>query len=410
MAKGLKQIKLGFIGLGQRGHVLMETVLKIFSDVEVTAVCDTYADRVADLQNIIEEARGMRPAGYVDAAELLKDENVNTVVISAAWEAHVPLAVASMEAGKITALEVGGAYAIDDCWKLVNTYERTKTPFMFLENCCFGKYELFATNMARKGLLGEVVHCHGAYCHDIRNEIASGVKIRHYRLRNYLNRNCENYPTHELGPIAKLLNINRGNRMLSLVSMSSKARGLHQYVQDKEEFAFLKNATFRQGDVVETLITCTDGTMISIKLDTSLPRPGTREFTVSGAKGFYSQIGNVLFLDEKETEEKGLADCFQSATPYEETYMPKIWKEITPEEIEAGHGGMDTLLFRAFFNAIKAGDEMPIDVYDAASWMAITCLSEASIAAGGAPVSIPDFTGGKWVMREPKDVIDFDKE
>ncbi len=388
----------------------METVLKIFKDVDVTAVCDTYADRVEDIQNIVEEARGVRPAGYFCSDDLLKDENVNTVVISAAWEAHVPLACAAMEAGKITALEVGGAYAVEDCWKLVDTYERTKTPFMFLENCCFGRRELFATNLARKGLLGEVVHCHGAYCHDLRHEISSGVKIRHYRLRNYLNRNCENYPTHELGPIAKLLNINRGNRMLSLVSVASKARGLSEYVQNKEEFAFLKNAKFMQGDIVETLITCTDGTVISIKLDTSLPRPGSREFTVSGTKGFYCQTGDVLVVDGQDCEEKGMDSCFESAKPYEEKYLPRIWKEITPEEIEAGHGGMDTLLFRAFFNAIKAGDEMPIDVYDAASWMAITCLSEASIAAGGAPVAIPDFTGGKWVMREPKDVIDFDEE
>ena len=76
-----------------------------------------------------------------------------------------------------------------------------------------------------KGKIGKVVHCHGSYAHDLRNEISSGNIIRHYRLRNYTARNSENYPTHELGPIAKLLNIHRGNRMLSLVSVSSKAEG-----------------------------------------------------------------------------------------------------------------------------------------------------------------------------------------
>ncbi len=39
----------------------------------------------------------------------------------------------------------------------------------------------------------------------------------------------------------------------------------------------------------------------------------------------------------------------------------------------------------------------PIDVYDAAAWMAVTCLSEESVALGGAPVCFPDFTGGKWI-------------
>ena len=51
---------------------------------------------------------------------------------------------------------------------------------------------------------------------------------------------------------------------------------------------------------------------------------------------------------------------------------------------------------------------MPIDVYDAATWMAISYLSEQSINAGGQPQAVPDFTGGKWLLRKSEDVIDFD--
>ena len=50
---------------------------------------------------------------------------------------------------------------------------------------------------------------------------------------------------------------------------------------------------------------------------------------------------------------------------------------------------------------------MPIDVYDAAAWMAVSALSEQSIALGGAPVAFPDFTGGAWVTRKPKDVAEY---
>ena len=57
--------------------------------------------------------------------------------------------------------------------------------------------------------------------------------------------------------------------------------------------------------------------------------------------------------------------------------------------------------------ALPLGKEMPIDVYDAASWMAITALSANSIALGGAPQIIPDYTNGKWQLRQPKDVVDF---
>ena len=405
----MDKIKLGFLGLGQRGRGLITNVLGNFPDVDIVAVCDEYPDRTEDEAKRIFESRGVEPAKYTHHSELLSDPNVNTVIISASWEAHIPLAIEAMKKGKICGLEVGGGYSVDDCWALVRTWEETKTPFMFLENCCYGKDELIATRMVRQGKLGEVVYAHGSYCHDLRWEICSGVKIRHYRLRNYLGRNCDNYPTHNLGPIAKLLNINRGNRMLKLSSMASKARGLSHYVQDKEEYAFLKDKTFAQGDVVCTNIQCADGSLITLKLDTSLPRAYSREFTVSGTKGIFSVPDSVVLTDDMDfNHEVGMATYRGNAEQVYEENMPGIWKSITKEQIEAGHGGMDTLELQAFFGAALSGEEMPIDVYDAASWMVITCLTEASIANGGMPIDIPDFTNGKWVLREPKDVIPLD--
>ena len=79
---------------------------------------------------------------------------------------------------------------------------------------------------------------------------------------------------------------------------------------------------------------------------------------------------------------------------------------MTEEQKKTGHGGMDGIEFATFVNCLQEGKPMPIDVYDAASWMCITALSEASIAAGGLPQSIPDFTGGMWTRRQPLDVVD----
>lgn len=401
-------IKMGIIGLGKRGEMMMQQILRSFPDVEISALCDAYEDRVEKACAQVVEARNMKPKCCTDYREVLANDEVNVVMISAAWEAHVPLAVATMKAGKITALEVGGAYSIEDCWKLVRTYEETKTPFMFLENCCYGKNELLATSLVRNGVLGEVVYCHGAYRHDLREEIAYGLRDRHYRLRNYMVRNCDNYPTHELGPIAKLLNINRGNRMLTLNSVSSKARGLSAYVKKKAELTELHDKNFAQGDVVETHITCADGTLISLKLDTTLPHKYSREFTVNGTKGMYCEDGNYVLEEGKYQHEAPMKEYFDSAENYKE-YLPKVWQEIDAETIKSGHGGVDFIELNEFFNAVRTGAEMPIDVYDAAAWMSITCLSEISIKNNGAPVEIPDFTGGQWVMREPKDVLELKK-
>jgi hypothetical protein len=400
------QIKMGFIGLGGRGLGMLERTLKKFPNVDVVAVCDCYKDRAENCQKLIKDLRNVDASVYTDYKELLTNKEVNAVLISASWEDHVPIAVESMKAGKITALEVGGAYCIDDCWQLVRTYEQTKTPFMFLENCCYSKYEVLAMALAKKGVFGEIVYCHGAYRHDLRKEIAYGVKNRHYRLRNYLIRNCDNYPTHELGPIAKILNINRGNRLLTLNSVASKARGLSEYVKQKDDLKDLHNKTFAQGDVVTTLITCADGTLISLKLDTTLPTTYSREFTIEGTKGKFCEDGYYVLEDGKFDHYTPLTEL--SANKYLD-YLPKGWEELPEDRDGVTHESTDYYTLKAFFDAIINNEEMPIDVYDAAVWMSISCLSELSIKNNGAPVEIPDFTCGAWITREPKDVLNFDK-
>ena len=401
----MENVRVGFIGLGNRGKSLLDVVLA--QKESVTAVCDLYADRAESAANKVEEKSGKRPAEYTDYKKLLADESVDAVVISCAWEDHVMIAVDAMRAGKAVGLEVGGAYSVHQCWELVKTYEETKVPFMFLENCCFGRRELMALNMVELGLFGKIVHCSGGYHHDLREEIAFGRENRHYRLRNYLTRNCENYPTHELGPIAKVLKINNGNRMVSLTSTASKAEGLHDYaLRKKPDDEFLCNAQVNQGDVVTTVIKCANGETIVLTLDTTLPRFYSRGFTVRGTRGMYEEATDSVFLDNGEDSKydwNWRANKVGNAASYTDEYDHPIWKKYIEEGVQGGHDGMDYLEFKFFFDALRSGKPMPVDVYDAASWMVITALSEVSIANGSAPVEIPDFTEGKWlrgVVRE----------
>ncbi len=395
---------MGVIGLGCRGHMLVETILAC-EESEIVALCDLYEDRIEDAVKVVEKMRGNTPAKYTDYRDVLKSDEVDAVFVATSWESHINLAIEAMEAGKITALEVGGACSLEECWQLVHTYEKTRTPIMMMENCCYDRFELITTALVRAGKLGEIVHCHGAYGHDLRDEIAGGTVRRHYRLPNYLTRNCENYPTHELGPIAKILNINRGNRMVSLVSVASKAAGMKEFVANNDACVdkSLIGKEFAQGDIVETIITCAGGQTISLKLDTTLPRYYSREFTVRGTKGMTNAEANMVLI-EGECNTHNYAENCNNTDKYAD-FVPDIWKNITEEQRALGHGGMDYLEFKAFFNAIVNNEEMPIDVYDAASWMCITALSETSIAAGGMPQGIPDFTSGRWVIRKPQDVI-----
>ena len=406
MAK--EKLRIALIGAGCRGYALVTTMC-LFKDISViTAVCDLYQDKAEAAAKQAETLSGHMPVVVNDYHEAF--QYADAVVISTAWEYHAEIAVEAMRAGKIVGLDVGGAYSMEDCWSLVRTYEETKTPFMFLENCCFDKSELLVTNMVRQGLLGNVVHCSGAYSHDLREEVLTGYEKRHYRLRNYIARNCENYPTHELGPIAMLLDVNRGNRMVSLVSVASKALGLKEYAKEQGK---LTDVDFKQGDIVTTIITCANGETIELRLDTTLPGFYDRAVTVRGTKGLYNQTLNAVYIDKVHPENVGQYPVFSqilvnNAAEYEEKYLPSVWKGITKEQLEAGHGGMDAIMMEVFINKALSGDKMPIDVYDAAAWMCVACLSEQSILMGGQPQIIPDFTGGKWLMRKSEDVISLD--
>lgn len=407
-----KTLKTGVIGLGARGSQLLETILAC-EESEVVALCDLYEDRREKGKKMVEKKTGKTPVLYENYKDLIADENVETVVIISSWDMHTRMAVESMKAGKITALEVAGAYDIEDCWQLVRTYEETGTPIMLLENCCFDRFELLTSAMAKDGRFGKILYCHGAYAHELRDEVLGGHVNRHYRLENYIKRNCENYPTHELGPIAKVLGINRGNKMLHLSSVSTRGGiGLEAFAKDERNpDPSLGDARFNQGDIVITTITCAGGEVITLRLDTTLPRFYSREFTLRGTAGFCQQEENLVMLEENVDMHESFEPAFMaskymnSANDYAEDYLPDVWKNITEEEKRLGHGGMDYIELKAFFRAALNGEEMPIDVYDAAAWMAITPLSEQSIAMGGAPQPIPDFTRGAWLLREPRDVV-----
>ncbi len=411
------KLKVGFIGLGQRGAAygmtdgsigLLGNVLKNSNDVIVTVICDYYQERIDAAAKKIMDSGYPMPLCVTDYKEVMAAD-IDAIVISTSWDMHVKMAIEGMEAGIPVAIEVGGTHDLGDCWKLVDCYEKTKTPIFFMENCCYNKDEALVTSLVRNGVLGDISYCQGSYCHDLRKEIAGGIDTHHYRLKEYMEHNCENYPTHELGPIAKILNITSGNRFTKLVSMSSKAQGMKHYIAKTPLYSeILKDAEFKQGDVTTTMIECENGETIMLKLDTTLPRLYDRGLTVSGTEGFYCQTIHSVVLDNGEfNHEADDADkALNSAEKYQE-YLPSEWRTITEEQIKSGHGGMDYIMLKNFFHCIKEQKPFPIDVYDAVTWMSVTALSEQSIAQGSMPIECPDFTRGQYKTRKTVDVFDF---
>ncbi len=404
-----KKVKVGYIGLGRRGlGVLTRNVAKM-KDVEVAMVCDLRDEKLEEARAVVLERSGYEPLVTKDYHEVLNNPDIDAVFIMIGWSGRPEMAIESMRAGKYTAVEVGCADTIEECYALVDAYEETGTPVMMMENCCYDRREMVAYNLVEQGLLGEIVHCTGAYMHNLNEceffKDIDGEGAMHYRLPLYQSRNRENYPTHALGPISKLLRLNRGNRMLSLVSVASKSRGIKSYAArhfgEDNKYALMD---YKQGDIVDTLITCAGGETIHLTLDTTLPRSYySRNFGIRGTEGFVDEARRVVWF-----EHMGGHSCIaESVVDNEEEMFKKyehpLYKQYFEEGIEdeGSHSSMDWLVCRAFIESVQKGINTPIDAYDAALWLAIGPLSEKSISEGGTAVEVPDFTRGKWQNREP---------
>lgn len=404
-APKIDTVRIGYIGLGNRGLGALDRIVYI-DNVEIKALCDIRTERT-DLAKKKLQGTSHVPQVYAGKADdwkkLCERPDLDLIYICTPWNLHAPMALYAMEQGKHVAVEIPAATTVDECWKLVETSERTRKHCMMLENCCYDFFELLTLNMARQGFFGEVVHVEGAYIHDIFDSFFDkGKRYDMWRLKEN-TRNGNLYPTHGLGPICQVLDINRGDKMEYLVSMSSNDFMLEAKVKElaKTDATFqpLAKKTFR-GNMNTTTIRTHKGKTIMLQHDVSSPRPYSRIHLVSGTKATalkYPLPGKISTGHDwvSEAEMKAL----------EEKYQPALVKKIGELAKQVGgHGGMDFLMDWRLIDCLRNGLPLDQDVYDAASWSVIGPLSEKSVANRSNSIDIPDFTAGAWKNNRPVDI------
>lgn len=418
-----KKIKVGLIGVGFRGQNHLDLLLKR-NDVDVIAIADPEPRMLAMADKLITKSGKPKPKvfsnGNYDYKNLLKLADIDAVIISTPWEWHAEQTIDTLNAGKIPGVEVCGAIKLADCWDMVNASEKTGIPVMILENVCYRRDVMAVLNMVRKGMFGELLHAQGGYEHDLRgvklndgvSAYNSGVEFGEkgfseakWRTQHSVSRNGELYPTHGLGPVAVMMDINRGNRLTKLSSIATKARGMNRYIKNHPKGgANHPNAAvqFKLGDIVTTQLQTANGETIVLTHDTSSPRPYNLGFRVQGTNGIWQDnhagefnAGLIYF------EDKSKPHTWENTEKYMKEYDHPLWRKYESLAEGAGHGGMDFFVINTFIECIKQKTEFPMDVYDLATWYAITPLSEKSIAEGGKLMNIPDFTKGKWKTRKP---------
>lgn len=400
-AAPIPQVRVGVIGVGNRGSFHVRLVHGCGAKAKIVAVCDIRETQVNKTKEWLEK-QGVKDVAYysgkVDSwKEMCRRDDLDLVIVVTPWEDHVPMAVYAMQQGKHVAVEVPAAYTLPDCWKLVNTAEETQRNCMMMENVCYGDEELWVLNMAKDGVFGTLTYAECAYIHDLREMLLSkDAYYNQWRIRHNKDRDGNLYPMHGLGPVSQYMEIDRGDRFNFLVSMSSIEASLSEdsgtLAEPGNEFYNAKN--FKHGDMNNTLIKTHKGRTILLQHDVVTARPYNRINMLAGTKAFHVGYPSRLSMKDKG------GHSFMKENEYKEMrekYKHPIWNKLKDEiEKNGGHGGMDFVMMYRLIDCLNQGVPLDMDVYDAASWSSVTPLTALSIKGGSAPVKFPDFTRGDW--------------
>ena len=416
--KPIETVRVGFVGIGLKGMEHVANLLRI-DGVELRAVCDIREEACASARREARALGRREPTAYTrgerDFERMCAAEDLDLVYTATPWEWHAPICLAAMRHGKHVATEIPAAIALDECWQLVETAERTGKYCAMMENVNYMREEMAILRMVRSGVLGELVHAEGGYEHDTRYLKARDYGDGLWLGAHFAKRNGNLYPMHGLGPLAWYLDINRGDRLEYLVSMSSKARGMDLYAREHLPEGNPKRVRkYINGDVNSSLIRTAGGVTIILKHDTDLPRPYSRQTLVQGTRGIVRRFPEFQVSLEKKSRMEGdrSTHTWEPGSRYLAEYEHPLWKRALERAApDSGAGGKPAPVTAEFLEdsrliqALRAGVSPDFDVYDAATWSAVTALSEKSVADRGRPVDFPDFTGGKWKTNRPVRIL-----
>lgn len=406
-ASKMERVRAGFIGLGSRGPSHMVN-LSLLEGVEIKALCDVRPEKVNAAKKRLEPS-GQTPDLYTNDKDAWKKvcerDDIDIVFIATPWEMHTPMAVYAMEHGKHAAIEVPAAVTVEECWQLVETSEKTRQHCMMLENCCYDFFELLTLNMARQGYFGEIVHCEGAYLHNLYNaNFNKNGYWNMWRLRANSLRRGNLYPTHGLGPVCQVLDINRGDKMEFLSSVMSRDFMMNKKAKElagkDDSFKEFVDRPYR-GNMTTTMILTSKGRTIMIQHDVTSPNVYSRIHKISGTRG--------AALKYPLPPKISAGDEWVSGEDYknlEQQYQPEIVKRVGEIARQVGgHGGMDFLMDWRLVDCLRNGLPLDQDCYDAALWSSIAPLSEKSVANSSNSIEVPDFTRGFWKSNRPVDIL-----
>ena len=415
----IKNVRIAIIGVGARGFAALRRFAYLPEKATLKAASDLWPEKLEKADKYLKSINYPYTVDFFKGADdwkkICERDDIDLVYVATPVNLHVPIAIYAMQHGKHVVTEVTLTHSIEDCWKLVDAAEKYQRHCMMLENCLYSDYAMAVLNMIRNGTLGEPIHAEAGYIHNMESYKFRDAKDNWRKLRKPSPTPISGgntYPTHAIGPVAHWMNINRGDRMVTLNAIATRDFTLK--IAAKEHFG--EDTEFAKGyywpDMNLSMIKTANGKTILLYYATALRRPYSRAYELNATKGYTAY-----------SENRATQPIFAFSPDYHNYLSPNKVKALMGRqrhpiyryfEAEAkkfgGHGGMDTVMDYRLLYCLNNGLPLDMDVYDGATWTSIIEVSKKSVELNGAPVALPDFTRGEWNKRKQVEYYYIDKD
>lgn len=348
-----KKIRIGLIGLGQRGLATLQRYLLI-PEAEIVAVCDINNQALVQAQSLINS----KVALDSDWKKTCQRDDIDLIYVCTDWNSHAKISIFALNCGKNVACEIPAIISIEEGQMLIEAVETSGRFFTMMENCCYDPFALSTLKIAKEGLLGEITHCEGAYIHDLRDLYAG-------KWYGTESARCAGnpYPTHGIGPICQLLDIGQSDSLAELVSVSPSTPGMNS-----------------------TIIRTLKGKTILLQYDVITPRPYSRLQTVCGSRGYISKYPLPQIQLEGTTPIQG-----EQLSEFLQNHIHPLEKKYRPDALRLNISNMmNYIMDRRLIDNLITASAPDISVRDAVLWSSIANLSHKSVSLGSKPVAFPE--------------------
>jgi predicted dehydrogenase len=341
-----RKIRVGLVGYGV-SKFSAAFGFQNHPNVEVVAVSDLIPDRCAELAKVTRCKKT-----YPSLEELVKDKNIEAVMISTDPPNHVRHCIEALKYGKHVAVNVPAVWgSLEDAEKLFEAVKKSGLKYMMFETSCFHEDLHAMRQIYNAGGFGKLVYSEGEYYHYSSEQIDSYKGWR-------IGGPPQWYPTHSN---AYYVCITGG----SFTEVS--CLGMPSWIPIFQESANRYKNPFA---TEIALFRISEGGMSRMAVSWDTPGDSGEKGRIRGQKGsFYGKY-------------EGL-----------EKVLPNLARPPLPPGVGAGgHGGSHGRLMDEFVTAILQDRKPLVDITMALNLTVPGIVAHQSALKGGELMKIPQYT------------------